>query len=93
MSSTATLHILSRSNATLLATLQRSVATHDGLLLCGDGVYAAFSDQPLPANTQALRVDVEARGLLLRWPASIALTDHAGFVDLCVQYARSLSWS
>lgn len=94
MNKASTLHILSKNTDALTATLLRSFADNDGLLLSADGVYAAFATGiTLPANTQAVRGDVEARGLLPNWPASIALTDHAGFVDLCVQHARSLSWS
>ncbi len=92
--SDSTLHILSKNTDALTATLLRSFAANDGLLLTGDAVYAAFaSGITLPAGTQALRADVEARGLLPNWPASIALTDHSGFVALCVHHARSLSWA
>lgn len=94
MNKASTLHILSKNTGALTATLLRSFSENDGLLLTADGVYAAFAcGTTLPAGTQALRADVEARGLLPNWPESIALTDHAGFVDLCVQHARSLSWS
>jgi sulfur relay protein TusB/DsrH len=94
MNKASTLHILSKSSDALNNTLLRSFSENDGLLLTGDGVYAAFATGiTLPATTQALHADVEARGLLPNWPTSIALTDHAGFVDLCVQHARSLSWA
>lgn len=94
MSNASTLHILSKNDEALTASLLRSIASNDGLLLTGDGVYAALpAGTHLPAGTQALRADVEARGLLPLWPAHIALTEHAGFVDLCVQHARSLSWA
>lgn len=89
-----TLHIVSRLHgATLPESLQRSLGENDCLLLTGDGVYAAVSGQPLPARCLALEADVIARGLRPCWPAHIALTDHAGFVDLCVQYSKSLSWA
>ncbi|MGH8492287.1 MAG: sulfurtransferase complex subunit TusB [Moraxellaceae bacterium] len=94
MNESSTLHILSKTSATLLPSLLRSFAAPDGLLLTGDGVYTALpAGTSLPASTQALRADVEARGLLPHWPAQIALIDHEGFVDLCVQHARSLSWA
>lgn len=94
MNNASTLHILVKADTALLQTLLRSFSMRDGLLLTGDGVYAALAPQnTLPANTQALHADVEARGLLPQWPAHIALTDHAGFVALCVQHTRSLSWT
>ncbi len=94
MNSASTLHILVKADAMLRQTMLRSFAENDGLLLTADGVYAAFtSGLTLPAGTQALHADVQARGLLPNWPASIALTDHSGFVHLCVQHARSLTWA
>lgn len=89
-----TLHIVHRlENGRLPAALARTVAEGDALLLTGDGVYAAvLPGAALPARTQALADDVRARGLLPQWPASVPLTDHAGFVDLVVQHGKSLSW-
>ncbi len=91
----STLHILSRlHDHKMPAALTRSLGSSDALLLTGEGVYAALSDRmALPENCMALQVDVEARGLLSAWPADIPLTDHTGFVALCVQHAKSLSWA
>lgn len=91
----STLHILSRlHDHKLPAALVRSMGDGDALLLTGEGVYAALSDRAtLPKSCVALQADVEARGLLSSWPVDIPLTDHAGFVALCVQHAKSLSWS
>jgi sulfur relay protein TusB/DsrH len=90
-----TLHILTRLHDNRLPqALQRSLESSDALLLSGDAVYAALSQpEALPADCHALVTDVEARGLRAQWPAGIALVDHGGYVDLCVQYTRSLSWS
>lgn len=89
-----TLHIVHRlENGRLPAALARSVAPGDALLLTGDGVYAALLPATrLPVPAQALADDVRARGLLPQWPADIPLTDHAGFVNLVVAHAKSLSW-
>lgn len=90
-----TLHILSRLHDNCLpAALQRSCADNDGLLLSGDGVYAALNAKNvLPKNCHALEADVRARGLIAIWPADISLINHGDYVDLCVQYPKSLSWS
>jgi sulfur relay protein TusB/DsrH len=92
---TTTLHILYRlPQGRLPGALKRSFGPEDGLLLTGDGVYAALSARrDLPASCHALADDVRARGLLPQWPAEIPLVDHGGFVDLCVRYASSLSWN
>lgn len=91
---TTTLHILSHLHqGRLPIALRRSLSQADALLLTGDAVYAALSARrELPSACQALEADVRARGLLPEWPAEIALIDHGGFVDLCVQYEKSLSW-
>lgn len=89
------LHILNRLQENHLpAALQRSMSADDALLLCADAVYAGLTAAALlPARCHALETDVRARGLLPMWPASIALISHSEFVDLCVQYKKSLSWS
>jgi sulfur relay protein TusB/DsrH len=89
-----TLHIIScaPSATSTLAALQRTCHTTDGVLLTGDGVYLGLQRSNLP-TPYALRPDVEARGLLPQWPVTIPLVDHAGYVALCIQYAKSLNWS
>lgn len=89
-----TLHIVHRlEGGRLPAALARCVNAGDALLLTGDGVYAALlPGADLPASAHALADDVRARGLLPQWPASVTLTDHAGFVDLVAQHGKSLSW-
>lgn len=99
---TTTLHIASSLHqGRLPEALLRSFRQGDTLILTGAAVYAALipakSDglekSALPFSTVALQPDVVARGLLATWPNSIALVDHGGFVDLCVQHGKSLSWS
>ncbi|MDI1302120.1 MAG: DsrH/TusB family sulfur metabolism protein [bacterium] len=88
------LHVLNRlSENRLPAALQRSMGANDALLLCGDAVYAGVSAAALPARCHALEADVRARGLLTLWPVQIPLINHGDYVDLCVQYQKSLSWS
>lgn len=89
-----TLHIVScaPSATRTMEALQRSCDASDGILLTGDGVYLGLESQELPA-LHALRPDVQARGLLTQWPAAIPLVDHAGYVDLCIRFDKSLNWS
>ena len=87
----STLHVLSRSTAP--GALRRCLTTGDGLLLRGDGVYAALAEGDLPPECVALECDVRARGLLARWPGTVPLVDHGTYVDLCVRHDRTVEWS
>lgn len=95
---TTTLHIASGLHqGRLPESLLRNFRQGDTLILTGEAVYAALktadNNSALPFSTVALQADVVARGLLSPWPDSVALVDHGGFVDLCVQHGKSLSWS
>ena len=90
------LHIVSCSpqSAETLGSLRRLLGPDDAILLTGDGVYAGVQQATgLTAPLYALNPDVVARGLQSLWPGSIRLIDHAGYVDLCVRYDKSLNWS
>lgn len=92
----STLHIVSCSPqlAEIYSSLRRLLGPDDGILLTGDGVYAGVQPETgLTAPLYALKPDVIARGLQSLWPDSIQLIDHAGYVDLCVRYDKSLNWS
>lgn len=93
----STLHIVScaPSASATLDSLHRACSKQDGILLTGDGVYLGLPSSNLPGlpTPHALRHDVEARGLLAEWPADIPLVDHAGYVDLCIRFTKSLNWS
>jgi tRNA 2-thiouridine synthesizing protein B len=93
----STLHIIScaPSDKATLDSLIRSCQPEDGALLTGNGVYLGLPSPTLPGlpGLHALRHDVEARGLLSQWPTSIPLVDHAGYVDLCIRFTKSLNWS
>jgi sulfur relay protein TusB/DsrH len=90
-----TLHIIShRLDADTLASLQRSLNLGDSLLLSCDGVYLALQrDFAATASCAALTADISARGLDALWPAAIPRVDHAGFVTLCVEHHKTVSWS
>lgn len=92
----STLHIVSRRlDSDALGSLERSLNANDAVLLSCDGVYLALVSG-LAQSTQhcfALAADVSARGLATQWPGHVTQLDHAGFVELCVQHGKSLSWS
>lgn len=93
-----TLHTLNRppSNAALLADCLRACSSGDTLLLIEDGVYCAQASLPLqlPAGVTAcvLAADIAARGLNNRLAPGIKQVDDAGFVQLCCDHARVISW-
>ena len=97
----ATLHMLSHSPFadSRLGSCLRLLGAEDGLLLCGDAVYAL---QPGTANLQALQLmpasaalyaldeDLAARGL--QPIERVQIVDYPGFVELCSRYAKVNSW-
>ncbi|MFG0380631.1 sulfurtransferase complex subunit TusB [Pseudomonas sp. zbq_18] len=97
----ATLHLLSHSpfSDSRLSSCLRLLGPEDGVLLCGDAVYAL---QPGTAQLQALELmpasiaiyalaeDLAARALLL--PERAQAIDYPTFVELCGQYAKVNSW-
>lgn len=97
----STLHVLSHSpfSDTRLSSCLRILGRQDGLLLCGDAVYALQpGSQPLKAleqNTETLTLfllaeDLAARNLECpRWATSI---DYPAFVELSVRYDKVNSW-
>ncbi len=93
-----TLHTLNRppSNTALLTDCLNACSSGDCLLLIEDGVYCALAQQPLelPEGVTAcvLAADVAARGLQSRLHDSIRQVDDAGFVKLCCEHPRVISW-
>lgn len=93
-----TLHTLNRppSDDALLKDCVSALVADDTLLLIEDGVYCALAARPLavPQGVRcvALAADVDARGLAQRLAPDVEVIDDAGFVELCCQHDRVLSW-
>lgn len=97
----ATLHLLSRSPFADAsgASCLRLLGPGDGLLLCGDAVYALLPDTvpcktlgALPADRPlfALAEDLQARGIAA--PDFVHTLDYPGFVELTLRFDRVNSW-
>jgi tRNA 2-thiouridine synthesizing protein B len=97
----ATLHLLSHSPFTdsRLSSCLRLLGSQDGLLLCGDAVYAlqvgsvqrqALELMPEAIALYALDEDVQARNQVP--PSRLTLVDYPGFVALSCQYDKVNTW-
>jgi len=97
----ATLHVLSHSpfSDSRLSSCLRLLGPADGLLLCGDAVYAL---QPGTAQRQALDLMPAAIGLFaldedlcaraLAAPPRVQVVDYPGFVELSCRFDKVNSW-
>lgn len=90
-----TLHTLNKppSDASLWQACHNSLLPGDGLLLIEGAVYAALKPEGLEhlnkkINLYFLEADLSARGL----PHPAGTVDDAGFVALCSQYTKVVSW-
>jgi len=97
----ATLHVLSHSpfSDSRLSSCLRLLGPDDGLLLCGDAVYAlqpgsaqclALELMPASIGLFALEEDLGARGLNV--PERLQVVDYPGFVELSCRFAKVNSW-
>ena len=93
------LHIFNQAthHQSTLKTMLAAVSEGDAIILIEDGVYwaqAACSAplQNLTVKTYALTPDVSARGLQSRLDGTIELVDDQGFVALCCEHSKTLSW-
>ena len=92
------LHTISRSaNSALLNSCIALLQPEDGILFIEDGVYhciAPLGLKLIPDSVKifGLREDLLARAILPRLDARIAAVDTAGFVDLCCQHDKIVSW-
>jgi tRNA 2-thiouridine synthesizing protein B len=97
----ATLHVLSHSPFTdsRLSSCLRLLGPDDGLLLCGDAVYAlqpasaqclALELMPASIGLFALDEDISARNLSA--PKRLQVVDYPGFVELSCRFAKVNSW-
>jgi tRNA 2-thiouridine synthesizing protein B len=95
-----TLHTLNRapSQSALLTDCLNATSNGDALLLLEDGVYCALDNDhsllqlPEGVRCYVLAADVAARGLGARLKPDITLIDDAGFVQLCCDHDKVLSW-
>ena len=73
-----------------LALCQHLIAAGDKVVLLEDGVYLGL--QPLAFSIYAIRLDVEARGLVGRPKEPVELIDYSDFVSLCTEADKVCSW-
>lgn len=97
----STLHVVSHSpfGDTRLDSCLRLLGAPDGLLLCGDGVYALQAQsrpfKQLEARLSSLQLfvlteDLQARGLSCpTWAQSV---DYPGFVELSIRFDKVNTW-
>lgn len=98
----STLHVLSHSpfSDSRLSSCLHLLKAGDGLLLCGDAVYAlqlgtaqraALELMPDSIVLQALAEDVHARGLV-QLPERLQLLDYPDFVASSIAFDKVNSW-
>ncbi len=91
------LHTLNKppSHPALVAQLLHTCTPADAILLIEDGCYHALApEQLLKATPQVylLDDDARARGLADAGGDSLQRVNYAGFVALCTEYDKVLSW-
>ncbi|MBU1329433.1 MAG: sulfurtransferase complex subunit TusB [Gammaproteobacteria bacterium] len=96
-----TLHLLSHSpyGDDRLSSCLRLCGAEDGLLLCGDAVYAlqpasaarkALASLPSGAGLYVLAEDLQARNI--QADDAVTAVDYAAFVALTLRYDKVNSW-
>ncbi len=94
----SSLHTISRSPSSLLfESCCTLLQDGDGVLFIEDGIYySTQQDQARPSLPEiklyCLREDAIARGMLERKSADIETIDYQGFVQLCCEYDKVISW-
>lgn len=92
------LHLLNKapSQSECYQQLSATVQAGDAVMLIENGVYAAIqADTVLPKVSKifVLTSDFEARGLSGETLSDkLELVDQTGFVDLCCQFQKVVSW-
>ena len=92
------LHTISKSPASkLLSTCASVLKPGDGILFIEDGVYycsaAESGHHPgTDITLYGLKEDAAARGLSAPSATDVKLVDYAGFVELCCEYDKIVSW-
>lgn len=96
-----TLHILNQSpsNTGVIKDMLQTVSENDSILMMEDAAYfvleahvAAFDSLPKSVQLYALSPDIEARGLSRKSTDLITLVDDKGFVQLCCDNSKTVSW-
>ena len=92
------LHFISRSPSQgLLESCLKVINAGDGVIFLKDGVYYCIDDSVLATISQdnmvyGLREDLVARGLLEKHVDRLEVVGYHKFVELTVQYDKTLSW-
>ena len=92
------LHTISRSpRQGLLHDCLKLINPGDGILFIEDGVYHCCDDEALAMisrdnNLYGLREDLVARGLLEKQDTRIEVVGYHKFVELTLQYKKTISW-
>ena len=92
------LHTISRSpSSTLLESCTSLLEKGDAVLFIEDGVYHCTDNSDLSAieskaKLYALRGDLMARGVIAKSTAKAEAIDYDGFVRLCCEYDKVVSW-
>ena len=92
------LHTISRSpSSALLASCASLLRKGDGVLFIEDGIYHCTDGASLSAidsqvKLYALREDLMARGLIDKNTAEAETVNYDGFVQLCCEYDKVVSW-
>ena len=94
-----TLHVVSHAPARseALADCLRVVRPGDAILFIRDGVYGALDARldvlPGAISVRVLEPDLLARGLDARVGDPVGRIDQTGFVALCAEHDRVVSWT
>ncbi|MEX6503819.1 sulfurtransferase complex subunit TusB [Pseudomonas zhanjiangensis] len=97
----ATLHVLSHSpfSDSRLSSCLRLLGGDDGLLLCGDGVYALQADTAqsqalalMPASIALFALDEDLDARAIHAPARVQVVDYPAFVELSCRFDKVNSW-
>ncbi len=92
------LHVISRSpSKNLLESCSSLLRPSDAILFIEDGIYYCTGENverlaAMGFSIYALREDLIARGLIDQSTHAAELIDYNGFVGLCCQYEKVVSW-
>lgn len=97
----ATLHVLSHSpfGDSRLSSCLRLLGDTDGLLLCGDAVYALQAGTAqsqalalMPESIALFALDEDLSGRAISAPERVQVVDYPGFVELSCRFDKVNSW-